>query len=603
MPHPSSNSPPGPLPPGPRDAGPSAPGHDEAQSPPRNDFIRQIVRDDLASGRVAAPRTRFPPEPNGYLHIGHAKAICLDFGIAAEFGGSCNLRFDDTNPAKEDPEYVTAIQDDVRWLGFEWHSLRHASDYFDVFYLGAEKLIRQGDAFVCDLSAEQVREYRGTLTQPGRNSPFRERGVGENLDLFRRMRAGEFADGTRTLRAKIDMAAGNINLRDPALYRIKKVEHQNTGDAWPIYPMYDYAHSLSDAIEGITHSLCTLEFEDHRPLYDWCVDKVGLAQSPELLAPLLARGFPNEAGKPRQIEFSRANLNYTVMSKRKLMALVQGGLVDGWDDPRMPTLQGIRRRGYTPASLRLFADRIGISKQNSLIDYSVLEGCLREDLDAAAPRRMAVIDPLKVVLTNVPEDFDEVLEFSNHPKDERFGTRSIPFSRELWIEREDFEEVPPKGFKRLVPGGEVRLRGAGIMRCDEVIRNDAGAIAELRCTLDLQSRPGMEGANRKIKGTIHWVSARHAVAAEIRLYDRLFSVADPDDDADGRTYQDHLNPDSRRAVTGYVEPAAANAAPEQSFQFERVGYFVADRYDHRSDAPVFNRSVTLRDTWAGGQHG
>jgi glutaminyl-tRNA synthetase len=569
----------------------------------KHDFIRQIVRDDLASGRHATVKTRFPPEPNGYLHIGHAKAICLDFGIAGEFGGSCNLRFDDTNPAKEDPEYVTAIQDDVHWLGFEWHDLRHASDYFEVLHLAADKLIRQGDAFVCDLSAEQVREYRGSLTEPGRNSPYRDRSVEENLDLFARMRAGEFPDGARTLRAKIDMAAGNINLRDPALYRIKHVEHQNTGDAWPIYPMYDYAHSLSDAIEGITHSLCTLEFEDHRPLYDWCVDKVGLAQSPELLAPLLARGFPNEAVKPRQIEFSRANLNYTVMSKRKLMALVQGGLVDGWDDPRMPTLQGIRRRGYTPASLRLFADRIGISKQNSLIDYSVLEGCLREDLDAAAPRRMAVIDPLKVVLTNVPEDFDEVLEFSNHPKDERFGTRSIPFSRELWIEREDFEEVPPKGFKRLVPGGEVRLRGAGIMRCDEVIRNDAGAIAGLRCTLDLQSRPGMEGANRKIKGTIHWVSARHAVAAEIRLYDRLFSVADPDDDADGRTYQDHLNPDSRRAVTGYVEPAAANAAPEQSFQFERVGYFVADRYDHRSDAPVFNRSVTLRDTWAGGQHG
>ncbi|WP_159017194.1 glutamine--tRNA ligase/YqeY domain fusion protein [Cognatiluteimonas profundi] len=581
----------------PSPATPAAAGTPEA--PHRQDFIRQIVREDLASGRIQAPRTRFPPEPNGYLHIGHAKAICLDFGIASEFGGSCNLRFDDTNPAREDPEYVTAIQDDVRWLGFEWHALRHASDYFDVFYLAAEKLIRNGDAFVCDLSAEQVREYRGNLTQPGRNSPFRDRTPAENLELFRRMRAGEFADGERTVRAKIDMSSGNINLRDPALYRIKHVEHQNTGAAWPIYPMYDFAHSLSDAVEGITHSLCTLEFEDHRPLYDWCVDKVDLAGSPELLAPLLARGFPNEAGKPRQIEFSRANLNYTVMSKRKLMALVQAGLVDGWNDPRMPTLQGIRRRGYTPASLRLFAERIGISKQNSLIDYSVLEGCLRDDLDATAPRRMAVIEPLKVVLDNLPADFEESLAFSNHPKDESLGKRQIPFSRELWIDREDFAEVPPKGFKRLIPGGEVRLRGAGIIRCDTVVKDADGEVVALHCTLDPESRPGMEGANRKIKGTIHWVSARHAVPAEIRLYDRLFLVPDPDNDEDGKTYQDHLNPASRRTARGYVEPAAAGAAPEQSYQFERTGYFVADRYDHRADAPVFNRSVTLRDTWTG----
>ncbi len=568
-------------------------------APVRQDFIRQIVRDDLASGKHTAVKTRFPPEPNGYLHIGHAKAICLDFGIAAEFGGVCNLRLDDTNPVKEDPEYVAAIQDDVRWLGFEWHELRHASDYFEVFYRGAEKLIRQGDAFVCDLTAEQVREYRGSLTEPGRESPFRNRGVEENLDLFRRMRAGEFADGSRTLRAKIDMASGNINLRDPAIYRIKKVPHQNTGDAWPIYPMYDYAHSLSDAIEGITHSLCTLEFEDHRPLYDWCVDKVDLAHSPELLEPLTANGLPFEASKPRQIEFSRANLNYTVMSKRKLMALVQAGLVDGWDDPRMPTLQGIRRRGYTPASLRLFAERLGVSKQNSLIDFSVLEGCLREDLDVAAPRRMAVVEPLKLVLTNLPDDHVETLGFANHPKDEAFGSREVPFSNELWIERDDFAEVPPKGFKRLIPGGEVRLRGAGIVRCDEVVKDEAGNVVELHGTLDPESRPGMEGANRKIKGTIHWVSARHAVQAEIRLYDRLFSVADPDDDSDGKTYQDHLNPDSRRTARGYVEPSAAAAAPEQSFQFERLGYFVADRRDHATDAPVFNRSVTLRDTWAG----
>ncbi|WP_368562798.1 glutamine--tRNA ligase/YqeY domain fusion protein [Pseudoxanthomonas sp. UTMC 1351] len=568
------------------------------ETPEKRDFIRQIVRDDLSSGKHHAVKTRFPPEPNGYLHIGHAKSICLNFGIAGEFGGVCNLRFDDTNPAKEDPEYVAAIQDDVRWLGFEWHSLRHASDYFEVYYLAAEKLIRDGKAFVCDLSAEQVREYRGTLTEPGRNSPYRDRSVEENLDLFRRMRAGEFPDGARTLRAKIDMASGNINLRDPALYRIKHVEHQNTGNAWPIYPMYDFAHALGDAVEGITHSLCTLEFEDHRPLYDWCVDNVDLTGHAELLQPVLEKGLPREAAKPRQIEFSRLNINFTVMSKRKLMALVNDGLVDGWDDPRMPTLQGLRRRGYTPSAMRLFVDRVGISKQNSQIDFSVLEGALREDLDSAAPRRMAVVEPLKLVLSNLPEGHEETLTFSNHPKDETFGKRDIPFSRELWIEREDFEEVPPKGFKRLIPGGEVRLRGAGIVRCDEVIKNDAGQIIELRGWLDPESRPGMAGAERKIKGTIHWVSAQHAVPAEIRLYDRLFTVADPDDESEGKSYRDYLNPESRKTVQGYVEPAAAIAAPEQSFQFERTGYFVADRRDHQGDRPVFNRSVTLRDTWA-----
>jgi glutaminyl-tRNA synthetase len=565
---------------------------------PRQDFIRQIVREDLASGRQAAVRTRFPPEPNGYLHIGHAKAICLDFGIAAEFGGSCNLRFDDTNPAKEDPEYVAAIQDDVRWLGFEWASLRHASDYFEVFYLAAEKLVAQGDAYVDDLSAEDIRAWRGTLTEPGRDSPFRNRSVDENLDLLRRMRAGEFADGSRTLRAKIDMASGNMNLRDPALYRIKHVEHQNTGHDWPIYPMYDFAHSLSDAIEGITHSLCTLEFEDHRPLYDWCVDKVDLAGNPRLLQPLLDKGLPPEAGKPRQIEFSRLNFNYLVMSKRKLLAMVEDELVDGWDDPRMPTLQGIRRRGYTPSALRLMVDRVGISKQNSLLDISILEGALRDDLDARAPRRMAVLDPLKVVLANLPEGHEETLAFANHPKDEAQGQRNIPFSRELWIERDDFAEIPPKGFKRLTSDGDVRLRGAGIIHCDEVVKDGAGNIVELRCSLDPASRPGMEGADRKVKGTIHWVSAAHAVPAEIRLYDRLFTVPDPDAEEGGRTYRDFINPDSRRTVTGYVEPAAAVAEPEQSFQFERTGYFVADRRDHRPDAPVFNRSVTLRDTWA-----
>ncbi|MFV1848774.1 glutamine--tRNA ligase/YqeY domain fusion protein [Stenotrophomonas maltophilia] len=569
-----------------------------ADSHEKRDFIRQIVREDLASGKHQAIKTRFPPEPNGYLHIGHAKSICLNFGIAGEFSGVCNLRFDDTNPAKEDPEYVAAIQDDVHWLGFEWNELRHASDYFQTYYLAAEKLIEQGKAYVCDLSAEEVRAYRGTLTEPGRPSPWRDRSVDENLDLFRRMRAGEFPDGARTLRAKIDMASGNINLRDPALYRIKHVEHQNTGNAWPIYPMYDFAHALGDSIEGITHSLCTLEFEDHRPLYDWCVDNVDFAHDDALTQPLVDAGLPREAAKPRQIEFSRLNINYTVMSKRKLMALVTEQLVDGWEDPRMPTLQGLRRRGYTPAAMRLFAERVGISKQNSLIDFSVLEGALREDLDSAAPRRMAVVDPVKLVLSNLPEGHEEQLTFSNHPKDESFGSRQVPFAREVWIDREDFAEVPPKGWKRLVPGGEVRLRGAGIIRCDEVIKDADGTITELRGWLDPESRPGMEGANRKVKGTIHWVSAVHGVPAEIRLYDRLFSVPNPDDESEGKTYRDYLNPESRRTVTGYVEPAAASAAPEQSFQFERTGYFVADRRDHTEAKPVFNRSVTLRDTWS-----
>jgi glutaminyl-tRNA synthetase len=436
--------------------------------PDKQDFIRQIVREDIAAGKHAQVRTRFPPEPNGYLHIGHAKSICLNFGVASEFGGTCNLRFDDTNPAREDPEYVEAIKDDVHWLGFEYAQLRHASDYFEVFYRSALRLIADGKAYVCDLTADEVREYRGTLTSPGRNSPFRDRGVAENLDLFQRMRAGEFPDGTRTLRAKIDMASGNMNMRDPALYRIRHVSHQNTGDLWPIYPMYDYAHCLSDAVEGITHSLCTLEFEDHRPLYDWCVDNVDLPSHPDIWQPLVDAGTEAPVAKPRQIEFSRLNINYTVMSKRKLMALVQDGLVAGWDDPRMPTLQGLRRRGYTPASLRLFADRVGISKQNSLTDFSVLEGCIREDLDSRAPRRMAVVDPVKLVLDNLEPGYVETLASANHPKDPGFGTRALPFSRELWIERDDFMEVPVKGFHRLVPGGEVRLRGVGIVRCERV---------------------------------------------------------------------------------------------------------------------------------------
>jgi glutaminyl-tRNA synthetase len=562
-------------------------------------FIRQIVLDDRAAGkhggRVA---TRFPPEPNGYLHLGHAKAICLDFGIAREFGGTTALRFDDTNPAKEDQEYVEAIKNDVRWLGFDWDLLRHTSDYFEVLYLCAEKLIRAGKAFVCDLSAEEVRAYRGTLTEPGRNSPYRERGVEENLDLFRRMRAGEFADGARTLRAKIDMASGNINMRDPAIYRIRKMTHQNTGDAWPIYPMYDYAHCVSDAVEGITHSFCTLEFEDHRPLYDWFLDQLDLPGDPSLTEPLRRSGLWVPPSRPQQIEFARGNLDYTVTSKRKLMALVQDGLVDGWDDPRMPTLAGARRRGFTPAAIRTFWERAGISKQNSVIAFGVLEACVREDLDASAARRMGVLDPLKLVITNLAADHEESIEFANHPKNAQFGTRTVPFSRELWIERDDFFEVPPKGFHRLVPGGEVRLRGVGIVRCEEVVKHADGSIAELRCTLDETTRPGLPGAERKVKGTIHWVSARHALAAEVRLYDRLFDVADPDGGADGRSYVDHLNRDSKRVVSAWVEPSLAGVPAEHHVQFERLGYFVADRHDHAPGRPVFNRTVTLRDSFA-----
>ena len=563
----------------------------------QRDFVRQIIREDLASGKHAAIRTRFPPEPNGYLHIGHAKAICLNFGIAREFGGWCNLRLDDTNPGKEDPEFVEGIKDDVRWLGFDWHDLRHASDYFDVFYRAALKLIGDGKAYVDDLTADEVREYRGTLTEPGRNSPWRDRSIEENLGLFQRMRAGEFADGSKTLRAKIDMAAGNINLRDPALYRIRKIAHQNTGDAWPIYPMYDFAHALSDAMEGITHSLCTLEFEDHRPLYDWCVDNVDLTAHPQLWQSVVEAGLEAKPAKPRQIEFSRLNLSYCITSKRKLAQLVNEGLVDGWDDPRMNTLRGLRRRGFTPAGLRLLIERLGISKQNSVIDYAILENCVREDLDATAPRRMAVLDPLKLTLTNLPGNHEETLTFANHPKDESFGTREVPFASTVWIEREDFAEVPPKGFKRLVPGGEVRLRGVGIVKCEEVVKDDAGDVIELRCTLDPDSRAGLPGADRKVKGTIHWVSARHAVAAEVRMYDRLFNVPAPDDESDGKSWIEHVNPDAKRVGRGWLEPAAARAEPEQRYQFERLGYFVADRLDHRPDAPVFNRTVTLRDTW------
>jgi glutaminyl-tRNA synthetase len=562
------------------------------------DFIRQIVREDLASGKHTAIHTRFPPEPNGYLHIGHAKAICLAFGIAREFGGWCNLRLDDTNPGRENPEFVAGIKEDVRWLGFEWHELRHASDYFEVFYRAALKLIEDGKAYVDDLDADEVRAYRGTLTEAGHDSPYRKRSIAENLDLFKRMRSGEFADGSKTLRAKIDMAAGNMNLRDPALYRIRKISHQNTGDSWPIYPMYDFAHALSDAMEGITHSLCTLEFEDHRPLYDWCVDNVDLPAHPELWQSVVDAGLDANPAKPRQIEFSRLNLSYCITSKRKLAQLVSEGHVDGWDDPRMNTLRGLRRRGFTPAGLRLLIERVGVSKQNSVIDYAVLEGCVREDLDASAARRMAVLDPLKLVLTNLPAGHEETLTFPNHPKIESFGTREVPFAREVWIERDDFAEVPPKGFHRLKPDGEVRLRGVGIVKCTDIIKDNEGTVIELHATLDPETRHGLPGADRKVKGTIHWVSATHAVAAEVRLYDRLFSAPAPDSEEDGKGWLEHINPGAKRVVQGWLEPAAAQVEPEQRFQFERLGYFVADRVDHRAEAPVFNRTVTLRDVWA-----
>ncbi len=569
----------------------------EATTP--TNFIRQIVAADQASGKHAGVvQTRFPPEPNGYLHLGHAKSICLNFGVAQDFSGTCNLRFDDTNPSREDVEFVEAIREDVKWLGFDWAEQRHASDYFEVFYRCAIKLIEDGKAFVCDLSAEEVREYRGTLVDPGRNSPYRNRSVEENLDLFTRMRDGEFDDGARTLRAMIDMTSGNINLRDPAIFRIRKISHQNTGDAWPIYPMYDYAHCISDAVEGITHSLCTLEFEDHRPLYDWCLDQIDLVANPQLAESIVAAGLSYTPRRPQQIEFARGNLDYTVMSKRKLMTLVQERLVDGWDDPRMPTLTGARRRGFPAAAIRLFWERAGISKQNSVIEYGVLEGCVREVLDGTAARRMGVINPIKLTLVNLDGDHAETLDFPNHPKNEDFGRRSVSFSPDLWIERDDFLEEPIKGFHRLVPGGEVRLRGAGIIRCDEVVKNAAGEVVELRCNLDPDTRPGGTGANRKIKGTIHWVDARTAIAAEIRLYDRLFDVANPDDDSEGKTYRDHLNPHSRRVIKAWLECGLADVAAESVWQFERLGYFVADRRDHTQALPVFNRVVTLRDTWA-----
>ncbi len=570
-----------------------------AAAAPLNNFIRHIITQDQQSGKHGGQVvTRFPPEPNGYLHLGHAKSIGLNFGLARDFNGQCNLRFDDTNPSKEDIAFVHAIQADVEWLGFHWAQLRHASDYFEVFYRCAIKLIEDGLAFVCDLSAEEVRSYRGTLTEPGKASPFRDRSVAENLALFQAMRAGEFADGAKTLRAKIDMGSGNINLRDPAIYRIRKVPHQNTGDAWCIYPMYDYAHCLSDALEGITHSICTVEFEDHRPLYDWYIDRINLPAYPALFAPLVERGVETHVSRPQQIEFARGNINYTVMSKRKLTQLVDEKLVGGWDDPRMPTISGMRRRGYTAQAIRTFWERSGVSKQNSVIDFSVLEACVREDLDGKALRRMAVLNPLRLILTNLSPGHSEAVRLPNHPKDESLGERSVALTPDLVIEQDDFMEHPVKGFHRLMPGGEVRLRGIGIIKCDEIIKDAEGHITELRATLDFQTRPGQPEANRKVKGTIHWVSESSCLRAEVRLFERLFSVADPDAAGD---YRASLNPNSKQILpAAYLENALVGVVPETTVQFERLGFFTADRLDHQANQAVFNRTVTLRDSFVVG---
>jgi glutaminyl-tRNA synthetase len=550
-----------------------------APAPPI-DFIRAIVDDDLASGKHRRVATRFPPEPNGYLHIGHAKSICLNFGVALERGGTCNLRFDDTNPTKEDVEYVESIQEDVKWLGFEWDALLYASDYFEQLYEFAVTLIKRDLAYVDSLTADEIREYRGTLTEPGRNSPYRDRPIAESLDLFQRMRAGEFPDGAHVLRAKIDMTSPNLNMRDPALYRIRHASHHRTGDTWCIYPMYDYAHPISDALEKITHSLCTLEFEDHRPLYDWLVEHLF------------------ERDRPRQIEFARLNLNYTVMSKRKLLQLVQQKYVSGWDDPRMPTISGLRRRGYTPESIRDFCSRIGIAKKENVIDVAQLEHSVREDLNVRAPRVMAVLRPVKVVITNYPEGEVEYMDVINNPEDDSAGTRRVPFSRELYIEQDDFKEDPPKKFFRLSPGREVRLRCAYFIKCTDVVKDATGRITELRCTYDPQTRGGDSPDGRKVKATLHWVSAAHALPVEVRLYDRLFSVEDPERGAPDKTFLDFLNPASLETLTNcQAEPSLAHVRAPANFQFERLGYFCVDP-GSKPGALVFNRTVSLRDAWA-----
>ncbi|MBL8487322.1 MAG: glutamine--tRNA ligase/YqeY domain fusion protein [Rhodocyclaceae bacterium] len=577
-------------------------------------FIRNIIDADLASGRhaqrrwsgrpgpgpqqaagepdTARIRTRFPPEPNGYLHYGHAKSICLNFGLALDYGGRCHLRFDDTNPEKEEQEYVDSIVDAVHWLGFRWRderedNLYYASDYFGWMYEFAEGLIRSGHAYVDSQSAEEMRANRGTLTEPGRNSPYRDRSPAENLDIFRRMKAGEFPDGTHVLRAKIDMASGNINMRDPAIYRIRHAEHHNTGNAWCVYPMYTYAHPIEDALENITHSICTLEFEDQRPFYDWLLER--LAELGLLERPL-----------PQQIEFARLNLSYVVLSKRKLIQLVAERHVDGWDDPRMPTLVGARRRGFTPEGFRLFAERIGVSKADSWIDMSILEDCMREHLNEAAERRIAVLDPLRLIVDNFPADAEEDCEAPNHPLKPELGRRPVPFTRELWIEREDFAEDPPKGYHRLYPGNMARLRYGYVVRCTGCDKDADGRVTAVHCEYLPETKSGTPGADGvKVKGNLHWVSAKHAYGAEVRLYDRLFSAESPG--ADGRDFLADLNPASKRVIRAQLEPALREAAPEDRFQFERHGYFVADRVDSAPGAPVFNRAVTLKDSWAKGK--
>ena len=543
-----------------------------------SDFIRDIINEHNKNNRYGGRvHTRFPPEPNGYLHIGHAKSVCLNFGIAAEYKGLCNLRFDDTNPTKEEVEYVESIIEDVRWLGFDFENrLFYASDYFEQMYECAVQLIKAGKAYVDDSSAGEIKDYRGTLTEQGKKSPYRNRSIEDNLDLFQRMRAGEFEDGSRVLRAKIDMASPNFNMRDPVMYRILHAEHHRTGDKWCLYPMYDWAHGLEDSIERITHSICTLEFEDHRPLYDWFLNELGVYH-------------------PQQIEFARLNLTYTVMSKRKLRQFVENGYVSGWDDPRMPTVSGLRRRGYTPESIRNFCERIGVAKTDSTIDVALLEYCIREDLNKRAPRVMAVLHPLRVVIDNYPEGKTEELEAVNNPEDPNMGMRKVPFSRVLYIEQDDFMEQPPKEFFRLAPGREVRLRYAYIIKCVEVVKDKAGGVVELHCTYDPDTRSGATGSSRKVKGTIHWVSAAHALKAEVRLYDRLFTVENPGDVDEVETV---LNPKSLQTSTGYLEPSLANATPGSKYQFERLGYFCVDSKESSAERLVFNRTVTLRDTWA-----
>ncbi len=561
-------------------------------SPLPTNFIQTIINDDLKNnkngGRV---HTRFPPEPNGYLHIGHAKSICLNFGLAAANKGLCNLRFDDTNPSKEDVEYVESIQEDVKWLGFDWDDrMYYASDYFGKIYDYTLELIKSGDAYVCDLSPQEIREYRGTLTEPGKDSPYRNRSVEENLDLFQRMRAGEFPDGARVLRAKIDMASPNLNMRDPVLYRILRATHHRTGDKWCIYPMYDYAHPLSDAIENITHSVCTLEFADHRPLYDWALDKVDYSEEAD--------------GRPQQIEFARLNLSYTVMSKRKLRELVVQSYVNGWDDPRMPTISGFRRRGYTPESIRDFCDRIGVAKRDSMVDIALLEHCIREDLNLSGPRVMAVLRPLRVIIDNYPEGQEEWLEAENNPENPAMGSRQIPFSREIFIEQEDFMENPPKKFFRLSPGGEIRLKSAYIIKCEQVVKNEQGEIIELHCSYDPESRSGGANSGRKIKGTSHWVSAAHAVPATIRLYEKLFVNENPDNEESGADYKSQLNPNSLEVlIECQLEPSLREAKPGSRYQFLRQGYFYLDPVDSNNGQLFFNRIVSLRDSWAKIQKG